>query len=59
MQVKIIDTEHENELERIINAFIKDKKIVDIKYQTSHFLDSTSQIYSFSAMIMYENIERR
>lgn len=56
MQVKIFDFEHELDLEQAINNFIKDKKIIDIKYSISHFKYSNEQIFSFSALIMYENI---
>ena len=55
LKVKIFDFEHENDLEKAINEFIKSKKIIDIKYQISHFYAGNEQIYSFSALIMYEN----
>ena len=55
LKVKIFDFEHENDLETAINEFIKNKKIIDIKYQISHFYAGNEQIYSFSALIMYEN----
>ncbi len=54
MKVKIFDFEHEIDLENAINEFIIDKKIIKIDYQTSHFQSLDSQIYSFSAMIIYE-----
>ncbi len=54
MKVKVIDSEHESDLEEEINKFIVDKKVIDIKYQLSHFFDGRDQIYSFSAMIIYE-----
>ncbi|MBS1477019.1 MAG: sporulation protein Cse60 [Acholeplasmatales bacterium] len=55
MKVKIFDFEHEVDLENAINNFIKNKKIIDIKYQNSHFYAGNEQIYSFSALIIYEN----
>ncbi len=54
MKVKIFDYEHEFDLEKNVNEFIKSKKIVDIKYSTSHFSILDEQIYSFSALVMYE-----
>lgn len=53
MQVKIFDYEHEIDLENAINAFIKDKNVIDIKYSISHFQYLNEQIFSFSAMILY------
>lgn len=55
LKVKILILKHENDLEKAINEFIKSKKIIDIKYQISHFYAGNEQIYSFSALIMYEN----
>ncbi len=55
MKVKLIDVEHEMDLEFEINKFIVNKRIVDIKYQTSHFFDGRDQIFSFSAMIIYQD----
>ncbi len=55
LKVKIFDFEHEVDLENAINNFIKNKKIIDIKYQNSHFYAGNEQIYSFSALIIYEN----
>jgi len=55
MKVKIFDEEHESDLEKSINEFIKDKEIevVDIKYQTSVSVFSEEQVFCFSAMIIY------
>ena len=55
MKVKIFDEEHEGDLEKSINEFLKDKEIevVDIKYQTSVSVFSDEQIFCFSAMIIY------
>lgn len=54
MKVKIFDFEHEFDLEEAINEFIYDKKILKILYNSSHFQSLDMQIYSFSAMIIYE-----
>ena len=56
MKVKIFDESHEKDLEIKVNSFlstIKDKEIVDIKYQVSVGIFSEEQIYCFSALIMY------
>ncbi len=55
-KVKVFDESHEGDLESKINSFlssIKDKEIVDIKYQVSITMFSDEQIYCFSAMIVY------
>ncbi len=55
IKVKIFDFEHEKDLENELNLFINDKKtILDIKYQTSHFYAQNEQIFSFSALVIYE-----
>lgn len=60
MKVKIIDEEHEKDLEDSINKFIKENNvdIIDIKMCTSCSLYGEEQIYCFTALIMYtENKE--
>lgn len=54
MKVKLLDFEHEEDLEDAINDFIKDVEVIDIKYQSSHFSSNGEQIYSFSCLIMYK-----
>lgn len=58
INVKLIDEENEEDLENSINEILKkmgDNSIIDIKYQTSHFLTTDGeQIYSYSAMIIYK-----
>ena len=58
VRVKIFDEEHDKDLEEAINKFIIEYEdeytIRDIKYQLSHFSDGPGQIYSYSAMIIYE-----
>lgn len=54
MKVKIFDCEHEQDLELMVNEFLQNEyKIIDIKYQTSHFNSNGEQIYSFSCMVIY------
>lgn len=55
MKVKIFDENHELDLEKDINDFLKELsgEIVDIKYQTAISIFSEEQIYCFSAMIIY------
>ena len=58
IQVKCFDEEHELDLERVVNEFLKTlpyQSVVDIKYSISHFSDSEGQIYSYSAVIIYES----
>lgn len=56
MKVKLFDYEHEEDLEKAINSFLKQEiEVVDIKYSTSHFYDNKMQIFSFSALIIYKN----
>lgn len=65
MKVKIIEQPHwsinpDVNLEDLINDFIQDKKVIDIKYQSncSGFADSGvhDTDYERSALIMYEEI---
>lgn len=53
MKVKIFDMDHELDLEEEINNFIKDKEIVDIKYNIAIEAIGEEQIYCYSAMIIY------
>lgn len=54
-KVKIIDENHEKDLERAVNEFLEncEKEIVDIKFQVSTSIFGSEQIYCFSAMIIY------
>lgn len=60
MKVKIIDEEHEKDLENSINKFIKenDVDIIDIKMCTSCSLYGEEQIYCFTALIMYTALNK-
>ena len=37
-----------------INKFIKDKEVIDIKYQTDSSQDNAGLVTTFSALIMYK-----
>lgn len=60
MKVKIIDEEHEKDLENSINKFIKENSIdiIDIKMCTSCSLYGEEQIYCFTALIMYTEVKK-
>lgn len=59
IQVKLFDYEHEKDLEKELNSFLKnmeEKKLLDIKYNIAAFPeaeDEEEQIYCFSAMVIY------
>ena len=53
MKVKVFDCDHEKDLENVLNEFIVDKKIIDIKYSVSSSIFGDEQIYCFSAMVLY------
>lgn len=59
MKVKVIDEEHEKDLENSINDFIKENNIdiIDIKFSSSCSIYGEEQIYCFSALIMYNTIK--
>lgn len=60
IKVKIFDEEHDKDLEEVVNGFltgITADRLVDIKYELSHFSDGPGQIYSYSAMIIYQDEE--
>jgi hypothetical protein len=56
MKVKLFDCEHESDLEKEINNFLKDDKIEikHILYSTSHFYGNGEQIFSFSCLIAFD-----
>ena len=56
MTVKLFDENHEKDLEKSINEFLKDNNcdIIDIKYQVAIAMFGDEQIYCFSAMLIYE-----
>lgn len=54
IKVKIIDENHEKDLEYAVNEFIEElDDIIDIKFQVSTSMFGSEQIYCFSAMIIY------
>ena len=54
MKVKIFDEEHESDLEKDINDFLKDDvDVIEIKYQVAISVCGEDQLYCFSAMIIY------
>jgi hypothetical protein len=57
MKVKIFDEESETDLEQDINDFINDKELIDIKYEVSIGICGEDQIYCFSAMIIYQELD--
>lgn len=57
MKVKVLDEQHELDLEDAINEFLDENEgnVIDIKFSTSSFVDDEKeQIFCFSAMILYE-----
>ena len=58
VKVEIFDEEHEKDLQKKINDFIKsidEEDLIDIKYQIHAFLAASSeQIYCYSAMIIFQ-----
>ncbi len=57
IQVKVFDFEHEKDLEKEMNRFLKgldEKKLMDIKYNVAAYQEEEEeQIYCFSAMVIY------
>lgn len=54
MKVKIIDDVNTPSLEDDINEFIKDKEIIDIKYQINSCQGNLGLVSTISALVMYE-----
>ena len=61
MKVKLFDFEHEKDLEDAINVFLSTDEItvLNINYQICHFYALGEQVFSYSAMIMYEKIDKK
>ena len=55
LRVKIIDENHEKDLENGVNNFLEstEYEIVDIQFRSAVSIFSEEQIYCFSAMIVY------
>lgn len=61
MKVKIFDCEHEKDLEDKINDFlnkINNVRINDIQYRVAVSINNEEQIFCYSAMIIYKEMER-
>lgn len=57
MKVKVIDENHEADLEQSINNFLSQHQdIIDIKFQVATAIFGEEQIYCFSALIMYNDL---
>lgn len=57
MKVKIFDFEHELDLEEAVNLFLSDEvELVNIFYNTSHFFAGNEQVFSFSVLILYKDL---
>lgn len=54
MKIKIFDCETEDELEKLLNTFLEDKELIDIKYQLAIGICGEEQIYCFSALVLYQ-----
>ena len=55
MKVKVIDENHEKDLERRVNEFLSEnREVVDIQFRTAISVFGEEQIYCFSAMILYK-----
>jgi hypothetical protein len=59
IQVKLFDREHEKDLEKEMNRFLKgidETSLLDIKYNVAAMAEEEEeeQIYCFSAMIIYK-----
>ena len=56
LRVKIIDENHEKDLENGVNNFLEstEYEIVDIQVRSAVSIFSEEQIYCFSAMIIYK-----
>ena len=59
MKVKVFDESHEKDLERAINAFLREANsdIIDVKYNVAIAVCGEEQIYCFSALIVYSSKE--
>lgn len=53
MKIKIMEDDPKYDFSHQINEFIKDKKVIDIKYCTQYIPDDDSSFWR-SVLIMYE-----
>ena len=56
MKVKLFDEEHDLDLEDSINAFLEEfeGRLLSIQFNTNAFCIQDEQVYSFSALLLYE-----
>ena len=61
VQVKVFDEEHEDDLTEAINDFIEneDIKVCDIKFSTATCMVEEEQIYCFSALLIYMDMNTK
>ncbi|MGM9929925.1 MAG: sporulation protein Cse60 [Bacillus sp. (in: firmicutes)] len=58
IKVKVFDHEHEKDLEKDINDFLKgitEQQLIDIKFDVAATGDEDEQVYCFSAMVIYRS----
>lgn len=57
IKVKIIDENHEKDLENSINTFLSTLKndIIEIQFRTCVAVFADEQVFCFSAMILYDD----
>jgi Sporulation protein Cse60 len=58
IHVKLFDEEHEADLEEKVNGFLgklDENQFIDVKYQVSTLYDYKTQIYCYSAMVVYKD----
>ncbi len=57
LKVKIIDENHEKDLENSINTFLSTLKndIIEIQFRTCVAVFADEQVFCFSAMILYDD----
>lgn len=55
MKVKVIDENHEKDLEASVNEFLQglEGEVIDIKFSVAASIFAEEQVYCFSAMILY------
>lgn len=56
LRVKVIDENHEQDLENSVNTFLSSLKndIIEIQFRTCVAVFADEQIFCFSAMILYD-----
>lgn len=56
LKVKVIDENHEKDLENAVNTFLSSVNgdIIEVQFRTCVAVFADEQLYCFSAMILYE-----